>query len=117
MRNLAAILLVGILLFNWLGYRVLDNIAENDATHHLEARLDRQQYDDQQLISRLQTLSEDFETEVEGWQIDRVRSELKTDRYFHGVYYPKSFQIDGRKYVHGLAALARRGAPAFASWR
>ena len=53
-------------------------------------------------------LSEDFETEVEGWQVDRVRAELKTDRYFHGVYYPKAFQIDGRKYVHGLAALARR---------
>src|SRR5450755_3370583 len=30
-----------------------------------------------QLISRLQMLGEDFETEVEGWQIDRVRSELK----------------------------------------
>ena len=60
------------------------------------------------LISRLQTLSEDFETEVEGWQIDRVRDQLKTDRYFHGVYYPKAFQIDGRKYVHGLAALATR---------
>jgi glycine/D-amino acid oxidase-like deaminating enzyme len=61
-----------------------------------------------QLISRLQMLNEDFETEVEGWQIDRVRSELRTDHYFHGVYYPKAFQVDGRKYVHGLAALARR---------
>src|ERR1700720_583672 len=61
-----------------------------------------------QLISRLQTLGEDFDTEVEGWQVDRVRAELKTDRYFHGVYYPKAFQIDGRQYVHGLAALARR---------
>jgi glycine/D-amino acid oxidase-like deaminating enzyme len=60
------------------------------------------------LIGRLQTLGEDFETEVEGWQIDRVRDELKTGRYFHGVYYPRAFQIDGRKYVHGLAALARR---------
>jgi glycine/D-amino acid oxidase-like deaminating enzyme len=60
------------------------------------------------LISQLQMLSEDFETEVEGWQIDRVRSELKTDRYFHGVYYPRAFQIDGRKYVDGLASLARR---------
>jgi glycine/D-amino acid oxidase-like deaminating enzyme len=62
----------------------------------------------EQLISRLQTLSEDFETEVEGWQIDRVREQLRTDRYFHGVYYPRAFQVDGRKYVHGLAALARR---------
>src|ERR1700675_3863774 len=62
----------------------------------------------QQLISRLQMLSEDFETEVEGWQVDRVRAELRTDRYFHGIYYPRAFQIDGRKYVHGLAALAQQ---------
>jgi glycine/D-amino acid oxidase-like deaminating enzyme len=61
-----------------------------------------------QLISRLQMLTEDFETEVEGWQIERVRNELRTNRYFHGVYYPRAFQIDGRKYVHGLAALAKR---------
>jgi glycine/D-amino acid oxidase-like deaminating enzyme len=61
-----------------------------------------------QLISRLQMLGEDFETEVEGWQVDRVRDCLKTEHYFHGVYYPKAFQIDGRKYVHGLAAVARR---------
>jgi glycine/D-amino acid oxidase-like deaminating enzyme len=60
------------------------------------------------LIARLQMLGEDFETEVEGWQVDRVRAELRTDHYFHGVYYPKAFQIDGRKYIHGLAALARR---------
>jgi glycine/D-amino acid oxidase-like deaminating enzyme len=60
------------------------------------------------LISRLQTLSEDFETEVEGWQVDRVRNVLGTARYFHGVYYPSAFQVDGRKYIHGLAALAKR---------
>src|ERR1041384_1801309 len=36
------------------------------------------------LISRLQMLSEDFDTEVEGWQVERVRDELKTPRYFHG---------------------------------
>jgi glycine/D-amino acid oxidase-like deaminating enzyme len=61
-----------------------------------------------QLISRLQMLGEDFGTEVEGWQVERVRDQLKTEHYFHGVYYPKAFQVDGRKYVHGLAALARR---------
>src|SRR6202034_2902255 len=61
-----------------------------------------------QLISRLQMLGEDFETEVEGWQVDRVRDQLRTGHYFHGVYYPKAFSIDGRKYVHGLAGLARR---------
>jgi glycine/D-amino acid oxidase-like deaminating enzyme len=61
-----------------------------------------------QLISRLQMLTEDFETEVEGWQVERVRDHLRTDRYFHGAYFPRAFQIDGRKYIHGLAALARR---------
>jgi len=60
------------------------------------------------LISELQMLAEDFGTEVEGWQVDRVRDHLKTDRYFHGVYFPKSFQIDGSLYVHSLAAMARR---------
>jgi len=60
------------------------------------------------LIGRLQILSEDFATEVEGWQVERVRDQLRTDRYFHGVYYPKAFHVDGRDYVHGLAALARR---------
>ena len=60
------------------------------------------------VISELQMLGEDFGTEVEGWQIDQVRAQLKTDRYFHGVYFPRAFQIDGRKYVHGLAALATR---------
>lgn len=59
------------------------------------------------LIRRLQTLS-DFETDVEGWQVDRVREQLGTGRYFHGIYFPRAFQIDGRKYIHGLAAQARR---------
>ena len=60
------------------------------------------------LISCLQMLNEDFDTEVEGWQVNHVRDALRTDRYFHGVYYPRAFQVDGRKYIHGLAALARR---------
>ncbi|VIO76862.1 Gamma-glutamylputrescine oxidoreductase [Bradyrhizobium ivorense] len=60
------------------------------------------------LVSRLQILAEDFATEVEGWHVDHVRSVLRTGRYFHGIYFPKAFQIDGRKYVHGLAALATR---------
>ena len=60
------------------------------------------------LISRLQMLTEDFATDVEGWQADRVRDVLRTTRYFHAVHYPTAFQIDGRKYVHGLAELARK---------
>jgi glycine/D-amino acid oxidase-like deaminating enzyme len=61
----------------------------------------------ERLLSRLQMLTEDFATEAEGWQVDRVRDTLRTGRYFHAVHYPRAFQIDGRKYVHGLADLAR----------
>jgi glycine/D-amino acid oxidase-like deaminating enzyme len=60
------------------------------------------------LISELQMLGEDFGTEVEGWQVDQVRAQLKTDRYFHGIHFPKAFQVDVRKYLQGLAALAKR---------
>lgn len=62
----------------------------------------------EKLIARLQMLNEDFDTVAEGWQIERVREALKTRRYFHGVYYPKAFQIDGRKYLMGLATLAKQ---------
>lgn len=62
----------------------------------------------EQIISRLQVLGEDFGTDAEGWQIDRVRDVLKTDRFFHAIHYPKAFNIDGRRYVHGLAALAEQ---------
>ena len=39
------------LLFNWIGYRCLYAYLENTASQSLEARLDRQQYDQNQLIS------------------------------------------------------------------
>jgi glycine/D-amino acid oxidase-like deaminating enzyme len=52
-------------------------------------------------------LGEDFGTEVEGWQVDHVRDVLTTQRYFHAVHFPTAFQLDGRKYLHGLAALAK----------
>jgi hypothetical protein len=51
LRKLAAILLWGILLFNWVGYRLLTGILEDRANRRLEARLDRDQYEDDQLIS------------------------------------------------------------------
>lgn len=42
---------MGILLFNWVGYRLLGTIAEDNASRRLESRLERQQYVEDQLIS------------------------------------------------------------------
>ncbi len=60
-----------------------------------------------ELIGRLQILGEDFGTEVEGWQVERVRDVLRSRRYFHAIHYPHAFQIDGAAYLARLAALAR----------
>lgn len=60
------------------------------------------------LVTRLQTLGVDFGSEVEGWQIDRVREVLRTRRYFHAIHFPDAFQLDGRRYIRGLEAMARR---------
>lgn len=42
---------MGILLFNWAGYRLLSTYWENKANSRLEAQIDQKDYDESQLIS------------------------------------------------------------------
>jgi len=51
MKRIAAILLMGILCFNWYGYRLLTSWLEGKADRQLEASLDEDRYDESQLIS------------------------------------------------------------------
>jgi hypothetical protein len=51
LNRLAAILLLGILGFNWCGYQLLSAYLENRSDRQLEARLDDNRYDDSQLLS------------------------------------------------------------------
>ncbi len=51
MHKLAAILLWGILLFNWVGYRLLSDYLQEASQRKIEARLDQRLYDDSQLFS------------------------------------------------------------------
>jgi hypothetical protein len=51
MKKVAAILLMGILFFNWYGYKLLSCYLERKADRQLEARLDEDRYDESQLIS------------------------------------------------------------------
>jgi hypothetical protein len=51
LKKAAAILLLGILLFNGWGYRLLTSYMESRANSQLEAQLDDDQYDESQLIS------------------------------------------------------------------
>ncbi|MES1159188.1 MAG: hypothetical protein ABUM51_00380 [Bacteroidota bacterium] len=51
MKRIAAILLMGVLFFNWYGYRLLTSWLEVKADHQLEARLDENSYDESLLVS------------------------------------------------------------------
>jgi hypothetical protein len=51
MKNISSILLMGILLFNWCGYRFFSYFQEGRAISSLESALNNQQYDDADLIS------------------------------------------------------------------
>lgn len=50
MKKLTAILLLAILIFNWIGYRFVVDYWQHKADIQLEARLDKNQYDESQLI-------------------------------------------------------------------
>jgi hypothetical protein len=51
LKRLAAILLMGVLFFNWYGYQLLSNYWQNCAERRLEASFDRNNYDESALIS------------------------------------------------------------------
>jgi hypothetical protein len=51
LRKIASILLLGLLLFNWVGFRLYSSYMEEKANHQLEAQLDNDNYDDSQLIT------------------------------------------------------------------
>ena len=50
LKRIAAILLLSVLLFNWIGYRLLTALWESRAATRIEASLDNDQYDPAQLI-------------------------------------------------------------------
>ncbi|WP_207511597.1 hypothetical protein [Longitalea luteola] len=81
MKRAAAILLLLIFLFNWFGYRLLSDYLQHRADTHLEAQLDRQQYNEASLLEiriplnmPYQNITSDFE---------RYDGEIE----FNGIHY------------------------------
>jgi hypothetical protein len=50
-KKFAAILLLGILMFNWIGYRFITSYLEDRSNTQLNARLDQNIYDESDLVS------------------------------------------------------------------
>jgi len=60
-----------------------------------------------EFVSHVQLLGE-LGCEIEGWQTDRVRSVLRSERYFYAINYPRAFTIHPLNYALKLAAAAER---------
>lgn len=81
MKRVASILLLGILFFNWFGYRLLSDFLQEQANVQLEAQLDENNYDESQLIEMRVTLDLPYQT---NWkEFERVDGEIEID----GVLY------------------------------
>lgn len=81
MKKIASILLLGILLFNWCGYRWVINLAQQDADTKLEARLDKDDYDESQLIEIKVPVDMPYQSDWAGFE--RYDGEIEVN----GVHY------------------------------
>lgn len=81
-KKIAAILLAGIFLFNWYGYRLLTSYLQSRADKYLEAKLDQHDYDHAQLIEMRVPLHMPYQTLLTtGYE--RVNGEIEID----GIHY------------------------------
>jgi hypothetical protein len=92
LKKIASILLLGILLFNWVGFRFFSSYMEQKANVQLESSLDQNNYDESELISikvptehlSFYTLSKQFErvdgqVEINGVQYKYVKRRMVND--------------------------------------
>ena len=81
MKKIASIVLLGLLLFNWCGYRWVINMMQQNADTKLEAKLDRNEYDESQLIEIKVAVSMPYQTD---WaDFERYDGEIEVN----GIHY------------------------------
>lgn len=95
MKKIASVILLGLLLFNWCGYRWVINIMQQKADTRLEAKLDRNEYDESQLIEIKVPVSMPYQTD---WaDFERYDGEIEVN----GIHY----KYVKRKIQDGLLVL------------
>lgn len=81
MKRIASILLLGILCFNWFGYRLLSDILQQQANKALETRLDQHHYDESQLLEMRVPLAMPYQSDWSGFE--RCDGEIE----INGIHY------------------------------
>jgi glycine/D-amino acid oxidase-like deaminating enzyme len=59
-----------------------------------------------EMLAIASLLGQEFGAAIEGWPTEQVRAALKSESYFHALYYPRAFHLDPLAYAHGLAKAA-----------
>jgi hypothetical protein len=80
-KKLAAILLIGVFFFNWFGFRLLTDFMQHRADQRLEAKLDRNDYDEAQLLEMRVPLNMPYQTASSGFE--RIDGEIEIE----GIHY------------------------------
>gem|GEM_PF-906468 len=123
-RKFAAILLGGIFLFNWVGYRLINDMMEEDAARRLDVRLDQQQYSEDQLITIKIPLS-NLAYVNNSAAFERSSGQIEIDgipyRYVKGRIYQDSLEMrcipnqgalqlrqSGNNYFNGVTGIERQ---------
>lgn len=81
MKRAAAILLLLIFLFNWFGYRLLSDYLQHRSDAQLESRLDRQQYNEANLIELRIPLNMPYQNGTSDFE--RYDGEIE----YNGIHY------------------------------
>jgi hypothetical protein len=81
LKQIASILLAGLLFFNWYGYRLITDLMEDTSTARMEARLDENDYDPSQLIELRVPINLPYYND---WsEFERYSGEIEID----GIHY------------------------------
>ena len=81
LKKIAAILLIIILFFNWYGFKIISAYLQKDADYRLEARLDKNDYDESQLMEIRIALNMPYQNSQS--EFERHYGEIELD----GKYY------------------------------
>jgi hypothetical protein len=76
-KKVSAILLIALILFNLLGYRLVFSYVQNESDKQLEASLDKNDFDEAELITIKVPISVPYQTDKQNFE--RVDGELKVN--------------------------------------
>lgn len=96
MKKIAAILVLGIFLFNWFGYRVVTSLLEAKADARLEAQLDNNNYNESDLISLKVPANLPYYATSKSYE--RTDGEIEIDG-IHYNYVKRRFYNDSLEYL------------------